>query len=45
MLIAFPNSLEPDQAQQMGLIWIKTVWHSDGFARKTERIFRKKVDF
>ena len=28
---AFPDSLDPDQARQMpGLIWVLTVWHSEG---------------
>ena len=39
LLKTFANSLDPDQARQMsGLIWIQTVWHSDG---NPEIIFRK----
>ena len=31
LLITFANSLDPDQARQnVGLIWIQTVRHSDG---------------
>ena len=36
LLIAFANSLDPDQAWQK--IWSQTVWHSDG---EPERIFQK----
>ena len=32
----FANSLDPDQAQQTsGLIWIQSVWHSDGIPEIT----------
>ena len=41
LLITFANSLNPGQAQQKsGLIWIQTVWHSDGIP---ERLFLQKL--
>ena len=39
LLIAFTNSLDPDQAQQnVGPNWIQSVWNSDGIP---ERIIQK----
>ena len=38
LLITFANSLDPDKMS--GLIWIQTVWHSDGIP---ERFFSKKL--
>ena len=35
MLITFANSFEQTQAQNIsGLIWMQTIWHSDGFQEK-----------
>ena len=38
LLITFANSLDADQARQdVGLIWIQTVWHSDGTPEKKKK--------
>ena len=44
----FGKSLDPDQAKSSGLIWIQTVWHSDGIleiiSRKKKMILKKSAD-
>ena len=41
LLITFANSLDPDQARQnVGLVWIQTVWHPNGIEKSSIHIVK-----